>query len=186
MAHICISEQKERQRGYQKAHYRAHRELLLAKSREWYERNREKVNERARRRYHAHKEECRIRNTRWQQTSPKRKQWKEANRERLNEYWRKYYHEHPERKAYLKEWNTRSPRRLSLLCKWEKVGHVCYICGLDLLRGEITADHVHPRKHGGTEVDSNIMPAHSVCNSRKNCRINFPVARPELIEVANG
>lgn len=42
--------------------------------------------------------------------------------------------------------------------------YTCYICGGP---GAMSVDHVIARYNGGTDDDSNLAAAHSLCNSRK-------------------
>jgi 5-methylcytosine-specific restriction endonuclease McrA len=109
------------------------------------------------------------------------------NREHLNAWSRDYYHKHRERKReYLREWSKRSPRRRLIFQKWERCGRLCYICGKDLPKVEIVVDHVVPSIKGGPNHISNLMPTHNRCNCKKNDKLNYSFARPDLLEIANG
>jgi 5-methylcytosine-specific restriction endonuclease McrA len=63
---------------------------------------------------------------------------------------------------------------------WAKTGGLCWYCGVQLYRRKeantelkerllFTADHVHPRVHGG-RGRANKVPACKYCNSRKSWR----------------
>jgi 5-methylcytosine-specific restriction endonuclease McrA len=63
------------------------------------------------------------------------------------------------------------------------VSRVCHLCGKP---GADTADHLIPRKHGGTNSLDNLRPAHRSCNSARGAmpieqwRQRFALAaRPE-------
>jgi hypothetical protein len=50
-----------------------------------------------------------------------------------------------------------------------KRGKPCCICGLGFNEDElVTAEHVIPLRHGGSNDKSNLSPAHSGCNSAWN------------------
>lgn len=43
---------------------------------------------------------------------------------------------------------------------------LCWLCGqLILKESEISVDHVIPRSKGGTNVETNLQPAHILCNN---------------------
>ena len=65
-------------------------------------------------------------------------------------------------KAYRADWLKRHPQ------DW----FFCYLCGQTVHRGNVTLDHVIPRS-GAPELryaDSNIKPAHYLCNSQKGSK----------------
>lgn len=46
-----------------------------------------------------------------------------------------------------------------------KHGKPCVICGLDFTSSDlVTAEHVIPLRHGGSNDKSNLGPAHATCN----------------------
>lgn len=66
-------------------------------------------------------------------------------------------------------------RELKRSIVFGKTGGKCWYCGIELKHfdGEILpntfmVDHVHPRKLGGTNHISNLVPACAECNERKN------------------
>lgn len=79
--------------------------------------------------------------------------------------------------------HMRSPRRKAILEKHEACGELCYICGLHLDLSDLNADHVHPLAVGGANDIQNLMPTHSRCNKRKSKRLNYPIVRPDLVEM---
>jgi 5-methylcytosine-specific restriction endonuclease McrA len=97
-----------------------------------------------------------------------------------------YYHSHPQVREYRREWYGRSPRRLAIIARWKAVGCLCYICGFILKRREIEIDHVIPSARGGSNKIRNLMPTHSKCNRSKGDRLDYPIRRMDLVEVANG
>jgi 5-methylcytosine-specific restriction endonuclease McrA len=65
-------------------------------------------------------------------------------------------------------------------------GYTCQYCGTRPDRTELTLDHVHPRRAGGTTVWTNVVSACAPCNRRKGgstlaqagMRLARPPARP--------
>lgn len=50
----------------------------------------------------------------------------------------------------------------------KKHGGVCGICKEPILVGQkVTLDHIIPTSKGGTNLQTNLQPAHVVCNIRK-------------------
>ena len=45
--------------------------------------------------------------------------------------------------------------------------HICQYCGDKKSAAELTIDHVHPRKHGGTTAWGNVVACCRACNQRK-------------------
>ena len=54
---------------------------------------------------------------------------------------------------------------------WLKNNGKCYYCGCDLTQENITVEHKHPRKHGGTNGIENMEYACRSCNSRKGAKL---------------
>lgn len=75
-------------------------------------------------------------------------------------------------------------RRIEIHQKLEVCKNICYICGLHLDIGDMDVDHVHPVSAGGTSHIHNLMPTHKRCNKRKHKKTDFPIARPDLVELA--
>ena len=47
----------------------------------------------------------------------------------------------------------------------------CWLCGqLISKESEISADHVIPQSKGGTSIETNLQPAHSLCNSVRDVK----------------
>lgn len=59
---------------------------------------------------------------------------------------------------YSYEWQETRKRIL------KRDGYICYLCGGP---GAQSVDHIIARANGGTNDDSNLAAAHSLCNSRK-------------------
>lgn len=49
-----------------------------------------------------------------------------------------------------------------------KCGGRCAYCGELIAIGQMQIDHVHPKVSGGTDEDSNLMPACRQCNNYKH------------------
>src|SRR5216683_6831854 len=75
---------------------------------------------------------------------------------------------------------TLNPPRIKRQYVWAKTGGLCWYCGAQLYRREeadtevqkrlvFTADHLHPRAHGG-RGRANKVPACRYCNSHKRSR----------------
>ena len=47
----------------------------------------------------------------------------------------------------------------------------CWLCGqLILKESDISVDHVIPKSQGGTNIETNLKPAHSLCNSIRDTK----------------
>ncbi|UVK60176.1 HNH endonuclease [Arthrobacter phage Kels] len=58
-------------------------------------------------------------------------------------------------------------------------GWTCHLCGLPINPGQQSADHLLPRKYGGSNELSNLRPAHRLCNSKRGAKLlTDPRARP--------
>lgn len=59
------------------------------------------------------------------------------------------------------------------VAKWKgRIAHgvypICYLCGQPIKKvGQLSQEHLLPKSRGGQTVDSNILPVHKYCNSRK-------------------
>lgn len=53
----------------------------------------------------------------------------------------------------------------------ERDGLVCQLCGGDVDPDDLHLDHVHPRSLGGSNHETNLQVAHSVCNMRKGASV---------------
>jgi 5-methylcytosine-specific restriction endonuclease McrA len=112
----------------------------------------------------------------------KSKEWRDKNPDKANARCRDYYHKHKERiREYQRLWKPRSPKRLEMIERWGVCDETCYICGEHLDDTEITIDHVFPSVYGGRSTIDNLMPVHGSCNSRKQHKLDFPLARPDLL-----
>lgn len=58
----------------------------------------------------------------------------------------------------------RADRKIKI---FERDGWECQYCGLPLVRGTATIDHVHPLSLGGDHSDGNLRTACHACNSTK-------------------
>lgn len=106
-----------------------------------------------------------------------------ANTLKIREYALACYHRHRTHyKEYMNLYGGAYPRRAAIYFKWEACDKLCYICGLELLIDAVTIDHVHPKARGGDNNIENLMPVHARCNGRKSARLDYPIARPDLVE----
>lgn len=111
-----------------------------------------------------------------------RRVYREKNRKHLVQQFRNWFKKNEESFAELKQ--GKAPRRAAILQKWQLCGELCYICGLHLDRVGMEMDHVIPRAVGGTNDIENLMPTHQTCNRRKNKRLDYPIARADLVALA--
>lgn len=116
----------------------------------------------------------------WRRLSPAYASWKNSNRDKIRVYARERYRKQV---VFNREYqNSRKyARRVAVCKKWEACGRVCYICGKRLALRSISVDHVVAVTRGGSNEIDNLMPSHKACNVRKGNRIDFPVARPDLV-----
>jgi 5-methylcytosine-specific restriction endonuclease McrA len=59
---------------------------------------------------------------------------------------------------------------------WERQGRICYLCRKPLPWKETTAEHILPKKHGGSAHDDraeNIAAACFWCNAKKGSRRDY-------------
>jgi len=114
------------------------------------------------------------------------KRWCEKNRDKLREYKRKrYWNARDVLSEFQHEYHVRVRRRSAIYLKWEKCGHLCYICGNEVLIDDIHIDHVFPVARGGDNDIKNLMPTHGSCNNKKKDKLEYPCARPDLIELTS-
>lgn len=162
---------------------KSHPEVIRQRSRNWYERNREKSIAASINYHRCHRRQINQRAKEWREKSPKLQQWRENNRDKIaaanKRRWARYGHVF---RDFQNSYGTRTPRRVAIYRKWSACEERCYICGLHLAFDEINVDHVHPVAKQGTNDIQNLMPAHKLCNIRKGDKLDYPIARPDLIE----
>ena len=45
---------------------------------------------------------------------------------------------------------------------------ICYLCGHPITKvNQLSQEHLLPKSRGGQTIESNLLPAHKICNSRK-------------------
>lgn len=150
-------ENAERQRDYRRRHDAENREQVREMKRRWNNANRDRIN-------------------------AQQRAYRAKNRDRVLQQFREWMQGHQEHFAELKR--GKAPRRAAILQKWQLCGELCYICGEHLDRVDIEMDHVLPRVHEGTNDIENLMPTHKRCNRRKNKRLDYPIARFDLVQIA--
>lgn len=115
----------------------------------------------------------------------KYKAWQADNVEKFRQYSLAHYYRNREMcKEFQQLYGGCYPRRVAIYAKLNVCGNICYICGQHLDAANVVMEHVIPKTAGGTNDISNLMPAHSICNGKKGSKTNYPVARPDLIELA--
>ncbi|ASR83532.1 HNH endonuclease [Arthrobacter phage Laila] len=76
------------------------------------------------------------------------------------------------------DWGGREAQRLTELCM-ATYGWTCHLCKQPIRQGEQSADHLLPRKWGGSNDLSNLRPAHRKCNYARGAKLlSDPRARP--------
>lgn len=201
----------DKRRAYNREWYLLNKEKKLAQNKKWKEENKDRVRELARnfRTSETHKawrkrddgakraREWRRKSPAWQESkirnreknrlahieyrkTDKYKEWYEANKKRLSIYMLKQYHH--QKQHYRDYQYEKRPRKAAVMLKWELCGKICYICGLEVEQSAVVIEHVYPALRGGSNGIENLMPAHKNCNIRKGAKLNYPVARLDLIE----
>lgn len=104
------------------------------------------------------------------------KQYRQAHKAQRNRYQRKYFKNHPE---YLKRGKRKRRARLfnakgsHTQAEWEllkkRYNYCCPSCGKCEPEIELTEDHICPLSRGGSDYIVNIQPLCRSCNSKK-CR----------------
>ena len=149
-----------------------HRMIMRARQREYYS---------------SHKEQCRgyvdpgkrdKATRKWQREHPEKvnawaKRWRKNNPEKASLLWKR--RDYRERNAggsfTLEEWNA----------KLEEYNYRCAYCGCELNSDTVTTDHKIPLSRGGTNYIDNLVPACSLCNSKKHTK-----TAEEYLESING
>lgn len=156
--------------------YYANREALLADNKAWRGANSERVKANFARWYEANKD--------------RQRDYYLSHREQVREYWRKRRAANPGAETqYSREWRKANPERwalrnrenqrrrrgdkiVSYAAVLERDGMVCHICTEPILDlSDLHMDHVIPLACGGEHHESNIKPAHALCNMRKGSRV---------------
>ena len=157
--------------NYGRIYHALHREEQNAKHRAYNAENSEKLNAASARRYVAKREEI----------SAKHRTYYEANKEKRGVQIKAYRKEHPEvgqaassrRRARM----AAAPINDLTSAQWETIKrHYNYCCAYcpdtcwrcRQKKHKLTIDHVTPVSKGGSHTMSNIVPACSTCNKRKN------------------
>lgn len=133
-----------------------------ARGKEYYRRNRNKVNERNRAWSQQNKESARERGERYRLNHPGRaneisRQWAKRNPEKTTAFYHKY------RTERTKGGGAYSAAEWKALV--EHFGNKCLCCGRTDVK--LTADHIVPVSRGGTSNIDNIQPLCQTCNSKK-------------------
>lgn len=141
----------EQKRDYNRAYYRANRENLLAKQKEWHWGNRDKILPKLRARYEANREDYIAKQTAREKANP-----------------------HIPREKELR----RRAQKLALPCDdvnlqvvFERDQGVCGICGESADPESWHLDHIIPLSKGGHHTYENVQVSHPSCNLRKGARL---------------
>ena len=145
-------------------------------SREWYEANRDRVIERAKRRYAANTEGHRVAIAAWQAANP----------ERVLEYGRRSRERHPEREkarslryyeANKDRWRAYAAQRRTrtgpVTAELQRIiaGLIAQSCAYCGSVDRIEVDHVVPLARGGKHEVENLAPACFACNRSKGAKL---------------
>lgn len=112
----------------------------------------------------------------------------------INAYNRRRYHSDPVWREHVLEYGKKRRKAQKfirgempvVLMKWFDIEGTCYICGEQVRYAEISVDHVWPVDKGGEDHVANLMPVHGRCNSIKGKRLQFTIARPDLLGLCCG
>lgn len=163
---------REKHRDYMREKSKAYRRMSNPKYRRYIDANRSRLNEI---------------NRNWRRTSEVHKNWLAKNKDRLRVNAMKHYLRYRDTfREYMRSYNILKPRRVAIYVKWSMCGELCYICGEKVLIDKTHIDHVIPVAKGGTNDIDNLMPTHGPCNNEKKHKLDFPVARPDLVELTKG
>jgi 5-methylcytosine-specific restriction endonuclease McrA len=127
------------------------------------------------------------------------KVWRKKNRARINAYSKAWIAAHPEYHAVVvaraRDWMKKQPREryrgwrnaidqrrrarklgatlgpVSLATALIEYNGLCGICNEKLTDNNIHLDHIIPLAKGGAHVQSNVQPAHALCNCKKGDRV---------------
>ena len=147
---------------------------MAKRSAEYYQKNKEKINE-------IHKEY--LQNNK-EKILEKEKEYRQNNKEKLSEYNKEYRQKNPHKKREsdrkrkaLKRANIHKPYSEKQVLKL--YGTSCHICkeGIDMFANRsvgafgwqrgLHIDHVIPLSKGGPDTIDNVRPAHGLCNLQK-------------------
>ena len=130
------------------------------------------------------REKCRISSIEFRKTETYRSWWNTTREKRAKYMLDRYYAHRDHYKEFQRLYGGNLPNRVAIYVKWEVCGKICYICDADLVMEDIQIDHVHPSSKGGTNDIWNLMPVHAKCNNKKKDKTDFPISRPDLVELA--
>jgi hypothetical protein len=120
------------------------------------------------------------------------RQYRRKHKAQVSAYSFAYRQKHPEIYQAARQ-RKRAKKRNALLndlthAQWleiqEAYDHRCVYCG-KRRKGHLTQDHLTPLSHGGNHTASNILPACSSCNSRKNAGPVLNPVQPLLLTLAS-
>lgn len=153
-----------------------------ARSRAWYEKNKELCLKRASEWYENNKSEIKIKQKKYAQKNPdivnactarwsaknkdkvyaKNKIWKQANKDLVNAHTQNYR----SRKKFKGGVLSRGIRKSLMHLQ----NGLCIVCKVDLTETSIHLDHIVPLSKGGLNIDSNIQLLCSSCNCKKGSK----------------
>jgi 5-methylcytosine-specific restriction endonuclease McrA len=167
-------ERRRKHREYMRGYRARNRERLLERERQRYHADLEASRERARRKYADNPEAARARKYRWDDRNRERvraenRAWYKANRERVNARVRANYDplcnaaNHAKYRA-LKNGAPGSATAQQVAARWTYYGDRCWMCG----DPAGATDHAIPLSRGGSNWPANLRPACVPCNSSKS------------------
>jgi 5-methylcytosine-specific restriction endonuclease McrA len=207
----CRLANADKIKAYSVTYYAEHREEILAKksvlspekaeekriyNAEYYVKNKEKEQIRKAIYRANHPEETRAYNITYRAENLESEQarqadWRDENRPRLKAYNKTYRLEHPE-ETRAKYARRRARKRNAPVSdftaqQWIEMqaayDHRCVYCD-KRCKGRLTQDHITPLSKGGSHTASNIVPACSLCNSRKGTK-DVPIPIQPLLFMAS-
>lgn len=148
----------EGKRAYMKLYWKNNPAKKKEYAKKYYTKNKSRLNKQSMEYYLQHREEMLV----------KFSEYNHKNRDKIMDSWRKGYQN---RRARLANVPSETYTRTSIV---ELYGALCHICteSIDMNklfpdRLSFSFDHVVPLSKGGSNLVSNIRPAHLTCNRRK-------------------
>lgn len=144
----------------------------------WYAENSERKREYAARYYAENAERKREYSARYYaENSERRREYRVENADRYRELYAQWRAANPDKvRAYAQRRRARKAEATiesftpaDLLAAWESAGiYECHVCGVPFnADDEVHYDHVVALSRGGTHEIANLLPAHALCNTRK-------------------
>lgn len=170
----------ENHSAYCKERYATKREEIIAKAKAYYEKNREKINDRRRKKSQdpEEKKKLSINNKKWREKnreydlSQQRKHYANNRQERLKKQ-KEYAKLHPDiiadntSRRRARKQNAPGIRPINRLRIFKRDNYICHICGKYVPVKQRSIDHLIPLARGGTHTEENVALAHLICNLKR-------------------